>query len=163
MTVRQDENQNDDLRSVLATRPANVLQACLLQLLTAFMTVVTTMNGFDHYVQTAHLLGREAGSFEQFLLSRGVSVVVTLLLALLFYQGRNWARLIYVTFFVVNALFITWSVGMLGNQALAYLWQMDSIINMLQIVISFVISCLLLTRSSNAWFKAVGVARKRSP
>lgn len=151
----------DDLPSVLARRPVTVLRACILQILTAVMTLVTTMNGYAHYVDVATMLGRPAGSFEQFLVSRGASVVVTLLLALCFYQGRNWARMLYVFFFVVNAIFIAWSVGMLGNQVLAYLWQMDALINLLQIVISFVICCLLLSRASSTWFRQVRAARAR--
>ena len=145
---------------VCAKRPLNVVQACLLQLLSVIMTAVTTMNGYNHYVETAAMLGREAGSFEQFLASRGISIVVSLMFAWMFYQGRNWARILYVAFFCINTVFILWSVSVLGgNKVLETLSSMDSLISLFQIVISLAICCLLMTKKTRVWFLEVKEAR----
>lgn len=162
MDTNDDFFDRRPVSAVLATRPINVVQASLLQIVTAVLTAVTTMNGYTHYVEMAAALGREAGSFEQFLLSRGASVVVSLLFAFLFYQGRNWARLFYIAFVSINAIFLLWSISVLGpKQVLTTLNSLDSAINCLQIVISLSICGLLMTKSSRIWFQTVKDARAR--
>ena len=151
---------NASLERVLAKRPMSVIRACLLEILTAVMTAVTTMTGYDHYVKMAEALGREVGSFEQFLLSRGASVLVTLLFAWLFYQGRNWARIFYIVFFCINFSMILWSVTTLGvPRALGSMNELESLIGLAQTVISCSVCCFLLTHSARAWFNDVKEAR----
>ena len=154
-----EKTHKDDLHAVLAARPLNVLQACILQAFTALLTAVTTMNGYDHYVELGRVLGQQTGSFEQFIASRAVSVLVALLLAWLFYQGRNWARLFFVAFFAVNFAFITWGMVSAGKDLVSHLGDVDSLISILQLVISLVVCILLLTHKSSAWFQAVKRAR----
>lgn len=151
--------QKRSLSQVLSQRPLNVVQACILQVATAIMTMATTMNGYDHYVETAKMLGREVGSFEQFLLSRGASVLVTLLFAWLFYQGKNWARIFYIVFFCINFVIILWSLSILGLQGLGDFSTIDSLISILQVVISCTICGLLLTKNSREWFRDVKAAK----
>ena len=149
------EIQEASLSEVLAARPVNVLQACLLQLFSAVMTGVTTVNGYDYYVEMGALLGQATGSFNQFIASRAMSVLVALLLAWLFYQGKNWARIVFVAFFVVNVVLMAWGISTAGTQMFASLNSLDLCINLLQLLISFVVSCLLWTRKSSAWFLEV--------
>ncbi|MBO4336038.1 MAG: hypothetical protein J5846_09460 [Desulfovibrio sp.] len=153
------QNSQDNLTSVLAERPLNVLQACILQVFSAVLTAVTTMHGYDHYLELGRLLQQQTGSFEQFIASRAISVLVALLLAWLFYQGRNWARLFFIAFFVVNLGCIVWSLSSAGKEIVSHLGDTDSLISLLQMVIALVVSCLLLTKKSGAWFLAVKRAR----
>ncbi|MCR5815046.1 MAG: hypothetical protein K6G15_11235 [Desulfovibrio sp.] len=153
------QTTQEPLTTVLAQRPLNVLQACILQVFTALLTAATTMHGYDHYVELGRLLHQQTGSFEQFIASRAISVLVALLLAWLFYQGRNWARLFFVAFFVINFACIVWSLSSAGQALLSHLGDMDSLISLLQLVISLVVCVLLMTRKSAAWFQAVKRAR----
>ncbi len=134
-------------------RPLNVIQACLLQLFSAFLTAVTTFDGYDYYVEMGMLLGQTTGSFQQFLASRGLSVVVTLALAWFFYQRKNWARIVYVVFFAFNTILMMWGIGIAGNVFLDHLWEVDTLVSILQVLIALVVSCLLWTSQSSSWFR----------
>ena len=154
------EDSEDLIVTLMKKRPAIVQQACLLQVLSAVLTVVTTINGFDHYKEMAVVLGREAGSMEQFFFSRSVSVLLSIGLAYLFYHGRNWARLFFIAFFILNSAILCWSITLIGSVFLEHLWELDTIISIFQIIISAVVCAFLLTHESSEWFRAVKKARE---
>ena len=155
----ENTSQTASVAEVLQKRPVNVLQACILQTVSAVMTVVSTMGGYTHYVEMAKLLNREVSSFEAFLTARGISVLMALVFAYLFYAGKNWARLFFIGFFLVTCAMQAWSLSVTGSALLAHIKETDTIISILQFVIAGVVCGLLVTQESRAWFSALNAAR----
>lgn len=148
------------VKDILAQRPLNIMQACILQVVTAFLTVVTTFNGYAHYVEMGKLLGHEAPSQEQFLLSRTISIAISLAFAHFFYTGKNWARICFLIYFIMTVGLIGWNFSITSKVYLEHLTNIDSIINLAQLIIAFVVCCLLLTPATRKWFKSLKEASK---
>ena len=150
-----NNDNNQTISDVLNKRPLNVLQACILQILTALMTAVTTFNGYEHYVEMAKQLNREPGSIEQFYFSRIISITIAVVLAYFFYKGKNWARIVFIVFFIITCAL---QVNIDFNIILQNITEINTIISLFQIVISLAICCLLLTNESRNWFREVKLA-----
>ena len=148
------DNQSHD-EYQLIKRPLNVMQACILQLVSAILTVVTTIGGYEHYVEVSKLFGKDPGSEGQFLVSRAISIIIAILFAYFFSKGKNWARIVYIVFFIVTLGMMAIGLSVTGKIFLDHITELDTIINLIQILISVIVCCLLLTSESREWFKSM--------
>ena len=146
-------NQSDNNQQNVQSRPLNVIQVCILQIVTAILTLVTTVGGYDYYVQMAQLLAKTPGSQEQFFLSRAISIIISIAFAHFFYNGKNWSRIVYIVFFIITFGMWAWNLSITGKIFLDHITDLDTIINIVQILISFIVCILLLSPDSSRWFK----------
>jgi hypothetical protein len=88
----------------------------------------------------------------------GFSIAVVIAIALFIRNGRNWARILYVVFFVLGV------PAMLGVTSELRAWLDDrptrAVLLLLQCAVQLAVLIMLYLPEANAWFRAVKLARK---
>ena len=123
------------------SKPRNVKLAIILIVLVTF---IATLNFISKFV----FLGINF-SFIKNAIPFLISFFMYLFLAFQINLGRNWARILYIVLIVLFIIIVLSDIirSMSGN-------QLSTLILIIEILLELVATVLLLTKSSNRWFRA---------